>query len=95
MQHTWTGEVIEWRGPAPHHFVAVPDPLVEEFADAARAVGYGWGCFHAEVTIGTTTVTTSVMPRDGGFVVPLKVALRRPEGVELGDEVSLTVRVDG
>lgn len=87
------GEVIEWRGPAPHHFVALPDDLAQELADDVAHLSYGWGCIPAEVTLGDTTVATSLMPRDGGYLVPLKVALRRPEGVELGDVVSLRVTV--
>lgn len=88
-----TGEVIEWRGPAPHHFVAVSADVAEELTADVAQLSYGWGCIPARVTLGTTSVSTSLMPRNGGYLVPLKVALRRPEGVELGDEVTLHVEV--
>ena len=42
------------------------------------------------MTIGSTTVTTSLFPKDGGYLVPLKDALRKPEGVSNED----TVRVE-
>lgn len=91
----FSGPVIEWRGPAPHHFVALPPDEAEELAEIAAAVTYGWGCIPATVKVGATTTTTSIFPRNGGFLVPLKVALRRAEGVQLGDEVTLTVEIGG
>jgi hypothetical protein len=50
---------------------------------------YGWGVIPAKVTIGTTTVTTSLIPRDGSFYIPLKDALRKPNQVSVGDSVEL------
>lgn len=94
LQLTFAGEVVEWRGPAPHHFVAVPPDGVEDIAEIAAAVTYGWGCIPATVTVGATSITTSIFPRHGGYLVPLKVALRRAEGVALGDTVTLTVEID-
>ncbi len=85
--------MIWWRGPAPYHFVALPDPEAARLRVVASRVTYGWGCVPATVTLGGTTFTTSIFPRDGGFMVPLKVAARRAEGVELGDDVRLLVVV--
>ena len=90
----FSGEVVWWRGPAPHHFVALPGPEAERLRAVASRVTYGWGCVPTTVTLGTTTFTTSIFPRDGGFLVPLKVAARRAEGVELGDDVTLVVVVE-
>ncbi len=89
----FSGEVIWWRGPAPHHFVVLPDPEAGRLRAVASRVTYGWGCIPATVTLGGTTFTTSIFPKDGGFRVPLKVAARRAEGVELGDDVDLLVVV--
>ncbi|WP_218779931.1 DUF1905 domain-containing protein [Cellulomonas iranensis] len=89
----FSGEVVWWRGPAPHHFVALPGPEAERLRAVASRVTYGWGCVPATVTLGATTFTTSIFPRDGGFLVPLKVAARRAEDVELGDDVTLVVVV--
>lgn len=89
----FSGEVIEWRGPAPHHFVALPPEEAEALGEVAAALTYGWGCIPASVSLGSTTITTSIFPKDGGFLVPLRVALRRAEGVALGDEVHLRVEV--
>jgi hypothetical protein len=88
-----SGTVIEWRGPAPFYFLATPIEVTEEIETYKRELTYGWGVIPAKVTIGTTTVTTSLIPRDGSFYIPLKVAIRKPNGVELGDQVRLTLSI--
>ena len=86
--------MVWWRGPAPYHFVALPEPERVRLQAVASRVTYGWGCIPATVTLGATTFTTSIFPKDGGFLVPVKTAARRAEGVELGDEVALVVVVE-
>ncbi|GIG39210.1 DUF1905 domain-containing protein [Cellulomonas phragmiteti] len=93
MELRFSGEVIWWRGPAPFHFVVLPGPETERLRAVAARVTYGWGCIPATVTLGSTTFTTSIFPKDGGFRVPVKTAARRAEGVELGDDVALVVVV--
>lgn len=93
MQIEFTGDVFEWRGPAPFHFVRVPDDIAAEIKILAPPLTYGWGVIPAEVTIGGTTVTTSLFPKDGGYLVPIKDALRKPESIALGDVVDLTLRL--
>ena len=92
MRLTFSGEVFHWRGPAPHHWVAVPDEDSEELA-AHPELSYGWGCIPAVVTVGGTRFETSLMPKDGRYLVPIKVAVRRSEGIELGDTVELSVEI--
>ena len=94
MELEFNGEVWHWRGPAPHHFVWVPDDEAEQIADAAAGVSYGWGMIPVAVTIGATRWTTSLWPKDGRYVVPLKAAVRRAEGIELGDDVSVLLSIE-
>lgn len=89
-----TGEVWEWRGPAPYHFVTVPGDEAELLRETASAVTYGWGMIPVTLRIGPTTSTTALWPKDGGYVVPLKTALRRAEGIGLGDVVTVALHVD-
>ncbi|MHA3703188.1 DUF1905 domain-containing protein [Jatrophihabitans sp. YIM 134969] len=93
MRRTFSGPVFEWRGPAPHHFVEVPPDVADEIASIASEVSYGWGVIPATVTVGATTFTTSLFPREGGYLVPLKVAVRRAEGVDVGDVVALVLEI--
>lgn len=88
------GVVWEWRGPAPYHFVSVPEDECVELAEAAALVSYGWGMIPVRVAVGETELTTSLWPKDGGYVVPLKDKLRRAEGISLGDEVTVRLTVD-
>ena len=39
----FSGEVFEWRGPAPFHFVRVPENVAEEIGEEAARISYGWG----------------------------------------------------
>lgn len=90
-----TGPVVEWRGPAPHHFVEVAGEPADLVHELAREVTYGWGMVPVRVRVGATSSTTSLWPRQGGYVVPLKAALRRSERVALGDVVTVHVEVLG
>ena len=89
-----TGEIWFWKGPAPHHFVTVPDEESVELEATAAFVSYGWGMIPVAVQIGETRWTTSLWPKDGGYVVPLKAAVRKAEGLEVGDTVSVRLTVD-
>ncbi len=93
MELAFSGEVIHWRGPAPFRFVAVPDAEAAALRAASPLVSYGWGCIPVTVRLGRTRFTTSLFPKDGGYLVPIKVAVQRAEGVELGDIVHITLRV--
>lgn len=87
------GEVIEWRGPAPHHFVAVPDDVDAYLHDHLAELSYGWGCIPASVRVGDFAETTALIPRDGIYLVPLKARLRRARGIDVGDVVTLSLSV--
>lgn len=85
------GEVVFWRGPSPFHFVAVPEAASREIADVASLVTYGWGAIPATVRIGDTTWRTSLFPRNGGYLLPVRDAVRAAEGIELGQTVAVTM----
>ena len=94
MELVFTGPLVEWRGPAPYHFVDVPEDEVDQLRETAAAVTYGWGMIPVRGLIGETEFTTSLWPRDDGYVVPVKDAVRKPEGLELGDVVEVRLTVD-
>jgi len=90
----FSGEVWFWRGPSPYHFVTVPEDESAELQTAAALVTYGWGMIPVAVRIGSTTWTTSLFPKDGGYVVPLKDKVRNAEGLDVGDAVTVLLTVD-
>jgi hypothetical protein len=89
----FSGETIEWRGPAPFMFVAVPPAQSAEIKAISAQVTYGWGCIPVKACIGGTTYTTSLFPRDGIYLVPVKVAVQRAEKVGFGDTVKVRLEV--
>jgi hypothetical protein len=47
----------------------------------------------ATVVLGSSTWSTSLWPKDGGYLVPLKTAARRAEGVEVDSAVTVRLRI--
>ena len=89
------GEVVEWRGPATYHFVVAPPEESAWLTEIVRGVTYGWGMIPVSGRIGGTSFTTSLWPREGRWWIPLKDAVRRAEGIELGDVVTVELTVRG
>ncbi|MFH9800122.1 DUF1905 domain-containing protein [Streptomyces virginiae] len=97
MRMVFAGRVIEWRGPAPFYFVPVPQEQSADVQQVAAMATYGWGVVPVEARIGEVTFETSLFPRDGGYLLPVKNAVRKPLGLVAGDDVSveMTVRLQG
>jgi len=90
---SFAGAVIEWRGPAPYRFVAIPDEHVGEIRYAALRASYGWGVVPVQATANGVDFTTSLFPRDGGYLLPLKAVVQHAARIDEGDVVSLRIRV--
>ncbi|MFM5903872.1 MAG: DUF1905 domain-containing protein [Microbacteriaceae bacterium] len=93
MQLTFDSSVFEWRGPAPFYFAAVPDEESLAIREISSLVSYGWGVIPCSVTIGKTSITTSLFPKQGGYLVPLKDSLRKPERLNIGDHIKITLDI--
>ncbi|MBE1528588.1 hypothetical protein GGC65_003044 [Sphingopyxis sp. OAS728] len=85
-------EIIEWRGPAPFLFAPVPDEHIGAIRYAAMTQSYGWGVVPVVATVGDTLFATSLFPREGGYFLPIKVAVQRAEAVGLGDRIAVRMR---
>ena len=95
MELCFSGPIWCWRGPAPFHFVTVPEAQSDGLREVAAAVTYGWGMIPVQARIGTTGWSTSLFAKDGGYVVPVKAAVRRAEGLAEGDVVQVRLSVAG
>jgi GNAT superfamily N-acetyltransferase len=91
----FAGELYYWRGPSPYHFIRVPEEVCVGLRALSTVVSYGWGVIPVTGRIGATVWQTSLVPKDGGYVVPIKDAVRTAEGLALGDTVSVQLSVDG
>lgn len=94
MELEFSGPVFEWRGPAPFYYVAVPDEDSADIKADEAMLSYGWGCIPVTATVGDTEFTTSLFPKDGRYLLGLKVAVRRAEGIDEGDHVAVRMRVE-
>jgi hypothetical protein len=87
-------ELWEHDGAGAWHFFTVP-PEPSEDIRLSGAMPAGLGSYRVEVTVGSTTWRTSVFPDNtsGGFVLPVKKAVRRAEDLDVGDVVAVTLDV--
>jgi hypothetical protein len=88
-----TGDVWHWRGPSPYYFVTVPDEQSAHLKAVSTGVTYGWGMIPVRARIGATEWETSLFPKNGLYVVPLKDAVRHAEGLDEGDIVTIRMIV--
>ena len=91
MELEFVGEVIEWRGPAPFYYVAIPEDESDAIASVATAFTYGWGVIPVRAVVAGIEFTTSLFPRNGGYLLPLKDAVRRPTRIGVGDRVAVVM----
>jgi hypothetical protein len=92
MEWTFTGEVIEWRGPAPYLFVAMTPGAARISRRKPRPDLLGQVPVH--VTIGDTEFTAALFPKNGRYLVPVKVAVQRAEAVGEGALVEVVLRLN-
>jgi hypothetical protein len=93
VKFAFAGRVIEWRGPAPYYFVPVPDEESADIREVAAMASYGWGVIPVEARIGEVDFDTSLFPKDGAYLLPLKDAVRKPQRLAPGDDVTVEMTV--
>ena len=71
----------------------MPDEQSAALQDVARAVTYGWGMVPVRARIGDTEWTTSLWPKEGRYLLPVKDAVRRAESLDVGDTVTARLTV--
>jgi len=93
MNLEFSGRIFFWRGPAPYYFVAVPDQPSADIKAIATRVTYGWGVIPVQAQIGQTVWKTSLFPKDGRYLVPIKVLVQKREQLKEGDQVTIRLEV--
>jgi hypothetical protein len=89
----FSGQVIEWRGPAPYYYLPLPDEAAEDVHEVAAMATYGWGVIPVAARLGDVDFETSLFPKDGGYLLPLKDAVRKPQGITVGDRISVELTI--
>ena len=93
MNIEFTGKIWFWKGPAPWFFVTVPAKQSRDLKAISGLVTYGWGVIPVHVQIGKTEWTTSLFPKDGNYIVPIRASVRKAENLEEGDKVTIQLEI--
>jgi hypothetical protein len=93
MELIFSAEVWYWKGPSPFHFVTVPAAGCRDLKAASSVVSYGWGMIPVKARIGSTTWDTSLWPKDGAYIVPLRLSARKAQRIEVGDRIKIQLSV--
>ena len=93
MNFKFSGKIWFWKGPAPWFFVTVPARQSRDLKAISGLVTYGWGVIPVTVQIGNTRWKTSLFPKDGRYLVPIKASVRSAEHLEKGDSVTIRLEV--
>jgi hypothetical protein len=86
------GPVVEWRGPTPYYFLRVPEEESDDIKLAAKGIEY-WGQVPVLVSIAGVEFATALFPKDGCYMIPLRVAVRRSAGMELDDVLAVAMAI--
>ena len=88
---SFDAELWEHTGPAAWSFVSLPESTADEIDDAHGQRAGGFGSLRVDVTIGSTSWSTSIFPdpKRGTSVLPVKKAVRVAE--RPGDRSSVQV----
>jgi hypothetical protein len=93
MDIAFNGKIWFWKGPAPWYFVTVPAQQCSDLKAISGLVTYGWGMIPVHVRIGRTGWKTSLFPKDGLYIVPIKASVQKAENLKEGDEVTIELEV--
>ncbi len=94
MEWSFKSTLIEWREPAPFLFAPVPKSVYEDIKSQSKHLSYGWGCIPIIVQINLTSTTSSLMPRNETYLVPIKMVLQKAENLGVNDCPLIQISID-
>lgn len=89
IQFRFQATVIYWRGPAPFFFAPIPEQYGAEIRQMSKLLTYGWGVIPVEAKIGGIEFYTSLFPKDGTYLLPVKTKVRQKNNITAGDTISV------
>ena len=94
MTYRFQAPLWRWKGDSPWHFITLPFDHADEIDERAAHVQRGFGSVKVRVTVGRTTWSTSLFPASGekSYILPVKQAVRKAEG--LGEGTMVSVELD-
>jgi hypothetical protein len=76
-------------------FVSLPEDISEEIRDVAAGIPRGFGSVRVQARIGLSTWKTSIFPdsKRKAYVLPVKRAVRKAQGLQPGDTATVSVEL--
>jgi len=95
LDFTFRAPLWLWKEGATWHFLSVPEEpsaAIKSFAPEAKR---GFGSVRVKVRIGASEWKTSVFPskETGGYVLPIKKAVRTAESLGVDDIADVTIEI--
>ncbi|WP_297081194.1 DUF1905 domain-containing protein [uncultured Demequina sp.] len=83
----WNGEGAQWV------FVTVPEGVADHVEAQQTGPERGFGAVKVQVVIGASTWKTSMFPskEHASYILPIKAAVRRAEGIAAGDTAAVSI----
>ncbi len=91
----WTGAREGEPAKGSWYFMLVTGAPAEAIRTASAGRTGGWGSVKVEVECGSSRWTTSLFSsrENGGYLLPLKAAVRKKEKLTEGDRIAVTLRL--
>jgi len=90
-----SGELWSSNGKGAWHFISIAQNISDEIKFFTKDFKKGWGSVRVIVKIGETEWNTSLFPDSklGLYVLPVKSDVRKKEKIDIGDVVSLSIKL--
>lgn len=91
----FTAELWEWESQTSWFFVSLPEDIADEIEQRFGFAAGGFGSLKVRVTVGVTHWSTSIFPdrKRATYMLPMKKPVRVAEGLQVGDPVSVELRI--
>jgi predicted component of type VI protein secretion system len=73
--------------------MTVPPSESAELKEILSQVTYGWGMIPVIAQIGDTKWETAMFPKDGSYILPLRLNVRKAQNLQEGDSPHATISV--
>lgn len=92
---SFDAELWEWTSRTTWFFFSVPEAEADDIEEEFGRRSGGFGSIRVEATIGSSTWRTSIFPstEQETYVLPVKKAIRKAEGLEDGSAASIEITI--
>lgn len=97
MIYKFQGQVRLWPANEKFFLLPLPKDISAEIFEISEGLTNGWGSLRVESRIGSTVWQTSIFPdtKLGIFELPLKAAVRKANGLEVGSIAECEIELLG